>query len=122
MSRKPFVVVAGLCFAFIAYATLCPIHDRPHFWGAHEPDWVSAFERFAAFLVFGFAARLASPSRPCYVLVIIAAVGLELLQFVIPHRDPRAIDALIKIAGGVLGIMMVHSLAEWWRVVPATTS
>jgi glycopeptide antibiotics resistance protein len=112
MSRKPFIVVASICLGFIVFATLCPLHDRPHFWGSHEPGWVSALERFTAYIVFGFFVRLASPSRFSWLLIFSAAVSLELLQHVVPHRDPRMIDALIKLAGGAVGIIVARNFIE----------
>lgn len=117
MLRKPLIVVAGICLGFIVFATLCPLHDRPHFLGPHEPGWVSALERFTAFIVLGFFVRLASPSKLSWLLIFGAAVSLELLQHIIPHRDPRMIDALIKLAGGAVGIMVARNLIG--RTTPA---
>lgn len=113
MLRKPFIVVAIVCLAFIVYATLCPIHDRPHFLGFHEPHKVAALERLTAFLALGFAARFAMPRWRSALLVLVAAIGLEILQSLVPHRDPRLIDAVVKIVGGATGIILAEWLAGW---------
>ena len=115
MSRKPFIAVASACLAFIVYATLCPIHDRPHFWGLHESYRVAALERLIAFLALGFVARFAIPRWRSVLLVLAAAIGLEVLQKLVPHRDPRLIDAAVKIAGGTIGIILAECLAGWWK-------
>jgi hypothetical protein len=115
MLRKPFIVVASACLAFIVYATLCPIHDRPHFLGFHEPHRVAALERLTAFLALGFAARFAMPRWRSVLLVLVAAIGLEILQNLAPHRDPRLVDAVVKIVGGTIGIILAELLAGWWQ-------
>lgn len=113
MSRKPVIAVTSACLAFIVYATLCPIHDRPHFWGLHEPYRVAVLERLTAFLVLGFATRLAMPRWRSVLLVLAAAIGLEVLQNLVPHRDPRLIDAVVKVVGGTIGIIFAECLAGW---------
>jgi VanZ family protein len=92
--------IAGwLALAFIVYATLSPISDRPVVAGPH-------LEHFAAFALMGLAFALAYPGRLVFVvfLVVGAAVGLEALQLLTPDRHGRVIDALLKALGGVCGI------------------
>jgi hypothetical protein len=115
MLRKPSITVASACLAFIVYATLCPIHDRPHFWGLHEPHGLAALERLTAFLALGFAARFAIPRWRSVLLVFATAIGLEVLQNLVPHRDPRLIDAAVKIVGGTIGIILAEYLTGWWE-------
>jgi VanZ like family len=110
MSRKPFIAAASICFAFIVYATLCPLHDRPHFWGPHEPYWIAALERLTAFMILGFAAHFVLSLWRSFLLMLAVAIGLELLQSIVPHRDPSVIDAAVKIVGGVIGIISHWSL------------
>ena len=93
-------MVAGwLAFAFIVYATLSPINDRPVVAGLQ-------FEHFAAFAVVGLAFGLAYPKRVLLVaaIIVISAFGLEALQLLTPDRHARLLDALIKAAGGICGI------------------
>jgi hypothetical protein len=115
MSRKPIIAVASACLAFIVYATLCPIHDRPHFWGLHEPYRVAVLERLTAFLALSFAARFPMPRWRSVLLVLAAAIGLEVLQHLVPHRDPRLIDAAVKIVGGTIGIILAECLTRPWE-------
>jgi VanZ like family len=122
MLRKTFIAVASACLALIVYATLCPIHDRPHFWGIHEPYRIAVLERIAAFLAFGFTARLAMPRWRSVVLVLAAACGLEVLQYLAPHRDPRLIDAAVKVVGGLIGIALAEGLAGCWRLLRTRSS
>ncbi len=85
--------------AFIVYATLSPIKDRPVVAGAQ-------FEHLAAFAVVGLAFSLAYPRRLLLVaaIILISAFGLEALQFLTPDRHARLLDALMKAVGGACGI------------------
>ena len=92
--------IAGwLALAFVIYATLSPIGDRPVVASPH-------IEHFAAFALIGLAFGLAYPSRVLLVAVIVvgAAFGLEALQVLTPDRHGRVIDALVKALGGICGI------------------
>lgn len=88
--------VAGV----IVFATLCPLHWRPRL--SHNPN----IERFAAFLLLGFAAKLAFPRRHVLTVlgVIALAAGLEAAQLLIPGRDARVMDAVVKATGAVMGV------------------
>ena len=92
-------VTGWLALAFIVYATLSPIQDRPVIAGAQ-------LEHFAAFAVLGIAFALAYPRRVFLIaaIVLISAFGLEALQLLTPDRHARLLDALVKAAGGVCGI------------------
>ncbi len=72
-------------------------------------------ERLTAFLALGVATRLAAPRWRSVFLVLVAAISLELLQHLVPHRDPRLIDATLKIFGGITGIILAECLVGWWR-------
>jgi VanZ family protein len=92
--------VAGwLALAFIVYATLSPIDDRPVIAGAQ-------LEHFAAFAVVGLAFGLAYPRRVFLVatIILISAFGLEALQLLTADRHARLLDAVVKAAGGICGI------------------
>ena len=72
-------------------------------------------ERLTAFLALGFATRFAMPRWRSILLVLAAAIGLEVLQNLVPHRDPRLIDAAVKIVGGTIGIILAECLTGWWE-------
>jgi VanZ family protein len=89
---------ASLCF--IAYATLSPLRDRPTL------PISSNVEHLAAFAVFGALFCLAYPRRIPTVLIFVigSAALLEVLQLLAPDRHARILDAVQKIAGGLLGV------------------
>jgi VanZ family protein len=99
MIQKVSIAAGWLALAFIVYATLSPIQDRPVVAGPQ-------FEHFAAFALMGFAFALAYPNRILLVVAIVVgtAFGLEALQLLTPDRHGRVLDALVKAAGGVCGI------------------
>jgi hypothetical protein len=107
-------IVGWLALAFIVFATLSPIDDRPVLAPPH-------FEHFAAFALVGFAFGLAYPRRLVLIasLVLISAFGLEAMQLLTPDRHGRLIDAAIKAVGGVCGIG-ISQLAL--LVLPAQTN
>jgi VanZ family protein len=92
-------VVGWLALAFIIYATLSPINDRPVLAGPQ-------LEHFAAFALMGLAFGLAYPSRVLLIVAFVVgtAIGLEALQLLTPDRHARVADALVKALGGVCGI------------------
>ena len=92
------IALALLGLAGIVYATLCPIGMRPHLASADE-------ERFGAYFVLGLLMAFAAPRRRWAVtlLVMSIAIGLEAGQLLIPGRDARISDALVKAVGGGLG-------------------
>jgi VanZ family protein len=99
MIQKVSIAAGWLALAFIVYATLSPIQDRPVVAGPQ-------LEHFAAFALMGLAFALAYPNRILLVVAIVVgtAFGLEALQLLTPDRHGRVLDALVKAAGGVCGI------------------
>jgi VanZ family protein len=95
------LVLAALAVAAIAYVTLCPIGQRPHFAPAD-------LERFGAYFVLGLIISRAAPRRSLGVIafVIALAFGLEAAQLFIPGRDGRFTDACVKATGGVVGAQL----------------
>jgi len=87
--------------AFVVFATLAPIYDRPTI----APPRV---EHFTAFFVLGLLFMLAYPNRAALVVLIVvgSAVALETLQLLTPDRHGRLIDASIKVAGGLSGMAL----------------
>ncbi len=87
-----------LLAALIAIWTLGPLELRPHTGHAQA-------ERFGAYFVFASAMTWAYPKQWIKAALGIAAgaVVLELLQWVVPGRDPGLPDALSKVAGALDG-------------------
>jgi VanZ family protein len=105
--QKISLCAAWLCVAFVVYATLSPFGSRPEL-TVDEPARIVFLERFMAYALMGFLLTLAYPRRTFFVplLVFGLAVGLELSQLLVPDRDARAIDAIEKLAGGLIGIWL----------------
>ncbi len=54
-------------------------------------------------------------------LVLLAlAVGSELLQFLIPGRNPRVVDVHDDVLGGALGLMVGLGLRRMWGLLRTT--
>jgi VanZ family protein len=101
MSRKIITVAAWALLAFIVYATISPIQDRPTL------PTSSSFEHLAAFAVLGALFCLAYPRQIVLVCLIVlgSAVLLEFAQLLTPDRHGRIQDAIEKMAGGAVGIV-----------------
>ena len=99
MIHRLSLAAAWLALAFIAFATLSPIDDRPVVAGPQ-------FEHFAAFALMGFTFALGLRNRMLLVVAIVigSAFTLEALQLLTPDRHGRVLDALVKAAGGMTGI------------------
>lgn len=98
--RNTLRVGAWVALAVIVFSTLAPIDLRPH------SGLPVQLERLLAFVVAGFLMALAYPRHiiVCAVLVLGAAVALEVMQLVTPSRHGRGIDLVVKLLGGSGGI------------------
>jgi hypothetical protein len=104
-------VIAWALLLGIVFSTLSPIWLRP------ESGLPANDERFAAFLLLSFLFTLAYPHRLLRVLLIVAvaATALEVLQWLIPTRDARLHDLIVKLAGGGLGAGLGALVLRWLR-------
>lgn len=75
------------------------------------------FEHVIAFALLGAIFTFAYPKRPLLVCFIVlgGAVLLEVAQTFTPDRHGTLIDALEKIAGGIVGIVLVRSIQRFRR-------
>lgn len=111
MRRNHFIAAAAICLALIVYATLSKLSGRPALMGHAEAYWVVIIERFSAYGLLGFLMSFLLPGRirlAC-ILVIAVAVSLELLQSLVPDRDPQFVDVLQKAAGGTVGVLLAQT-------------
>jgi VanZ family protein len=106
MFHKFITLAAWGLLAFIAYATILPIQDRPTL------PTSSSFEHFAAFAVLGSLFCAAYPRHIVLVCLIVlgSAVLLEILQLLTPDRHGRIQDAIEKMAGGFVGIVVGRAI------------
>ena len=90
--------LAATGLAAIVFATLCPIGLRPH---VASPN----LERFVAYMALGGLVARACGRRAlgATALVLLAAIGLEAAQALVPGRHAALSDAVVKSLGGVLG-------------------
>jgi VanZ family protein len=102
MFQKLLTVAAWALLAFIAYATISPIQDRPTL-----PASSVSFEHLAAFTVLGALFCLAYPRQIALVCLIVlgSAVLLEFMQLLTPDRHGRIQDAIEKMTGGAAGMV-----------------
>jgi VanZ family protein len=100
MFHKLISGAAWAFLAFIVYATISPIQDRPML-----PTSIT-FEHVAAFAVLGALFCLAYPRHIALMCLIVlgSAALLEMVQLLTPDRHGRLLDAIEKMAGGAVGI------------------
>ena len=111
MFRTLTAVAAWLSLAFIAYATLSPLNERPEISGLF-----SHFDHYFAYAVAGGLFAYAYPRQTLFVCIIVfgSAILLELAQLLTPDRHARVLDALRKLIGGVLGIAFARLIISHW--------
>jgi VanZ family protein len=122
MPQRLLTVAAWTCFVFIVYATLSSQSARPELTSTELPLTVF-IERFGGYTVLGCLFRLAHPHRIVFVVLVVlgSAVLLELLQIFVPDRDARVSDALVKLAGGFVGIVLANAIrifggSRGWKI------
>jgi VanZ family protein len=111
MVQKFVTVAAWALLAFISYATVSPINDRPTL---HTSI---SLEHMAAFAVIGLLFCLTYPRHVALVCLIVfgSAVLLEFVQLLTPDRHGRLQDAIEKISGGVVGIVAGRAFVNFDR-------
>src|SRR5215471_11535865 len=91
MFRTMTASAAWTTLAFIAYATLSPLNERPEF-----DTLFSHLDHYLAFAVMGGLFGLVYPRQTFLVCILVlgSAVLLELLQLLTPDRHARVMDAV----------------------------
>lgn len=112
MRRNHLIAATAVCLALIVYATLARLSGRPALLGHAEAYWVVVIERFSAYGVLGLLLSFMLPGRVTLACVLATgvAVVLELLQGLIPDRDPALFDACQKAAGGIFGVLLAQTI------------
>ncbi|HET8624181.1 MAG TPA: VanZ family protein [Gemmatimonadales bacterium] len=117
-SRRGWRAVTALALAGIAVVTLSPRPEQAET-VALTPFWcllcgdlgaVDVLLNVALFVPLGFGLRRAGrPVRQVGLLALGTSLTVELLQILVPGRDPSLSDLITNTAGGVMGGL----LAEW---------
>jgi hypothetical protein len=109
VNLKVLKFAAWASLVLVAIAALVPIDFRPT--SSLPPD----IERFGAFAGVGFAFALAYPRRLwlAALVVIGAALLLEVMQVMSPSRHGRLPDASIKTLGAAAGLMFGWIVLSW---------
>ncbi len=112
MRRNHLLTATAICLALIVYATLAKLAGRPALAGHAEAYWIVVIERFSAYGLLGFLLSFLLPGRLTLTcsLVVAVAVVLELMQGLLPDRDPAVFDVLQKAAGGVVGSVLAQTI------------
>ena len=112
MFRTVTATAAWTSLAFIAYATLSPLNERPEF-----DALFSHLDQYLAFAVAGSLFGLAYPRQTFFVCILVlgSAVLLELSQLLTPDRHARVTDAVRKIIGGAIGIAFARIAISLYR-------
>ena len=85
----------------IVAATVSPITERP------LSGYPPGFERAAAFLTMGLLFGLGYRRwLPTLLMMTAGAFAIEALQFLTPDRHPALADALVKMSGGTMGMLV----------------
>jgi VanZ family protein len=108
MTRSLLKGAAWLVLAFILFSTVSPIGLRPHTLMTADTD------RAGAYALAGLVFVLAYPRhwKAIGLLLVIAAIGFELLQELSPSRHARLHDALIKAGGSMLGVAAAYTVNQ----------
>ncbi|CDM57482.1 MULTISPECIES: VanZ family protein [Rhizobium] len=93
---------AWLLLAAIIFATLSPIGLRPHTVTSVNLD------RALAYSLVGFMFAVAYPRHwlAVAILLFLGALAIEYLQYLSPTRHARLHDALVKILGASVGVLV----------------
>jgi VanZ family protein len=102
-------MAAWSSLAFIAYATLSPLSERPEI-DSGFLILFSHFDHYVAYAVMGSLFSFAYPRQTFLIciLVLASAILLELAQMLTPDRHARVSDAVRKIIGGAFGIAIAY--------------
>ena len=98
-------------FVYAIYFKLAPLLRQP------AMQTYAHFEHIIAFALLGGLFTFAYPKRPFLVCCIVfgGAALLEFAQMLTPDRHGTLIDALEKVAGGAVGILLVRFAQNFWR-------
>lgn len=112
-NQRLLAFIAWTLFGFVAFATLSPPWSRPEL-TTTEPPIVLIIEHVGALGLLGLLMCLAYPARHLHVskFLVLAVIGLEILQIFVPGRHFRLSDLLEKLAGAGGGMLVAIWLLD----------
>lgn len=104
-------LLAWLSLVIIVLASVVPAELRPH---SGQPVRI---ERFLPFAIGGLLLTIGYSRRLLFVSLIVVglAVGLEVIQLILPSRHAGLDDVLTKVAGAAAGIGTGWLFERWFR-------
>jgi VanZ family protein len=104
-----YATLAHVGFVYSIYFKLSPFLMRP------DIRTYVHFEHIIAFAALGALFSFAYPRHTILVCCIVlgAAAGLEILQTLTPDRHGTLVDALEKMAGGAVGIIIARGILQF---------
>jgi VanZ family protein len=122
MRHNKLITATVVCVALTTYAALILLSGRPALGGHHADHWIFLVERFCAYGVLGLLLAFLLPGRfvvACFFVVCVAAL-LEVLQTLIPTRDPALFSLVQKVAGGISGVFLAQAILIFVPRPPST--
>jgi VanZ family protein len=105
MFQKVIAVLAWAFLAFIVFATISPLKDRPTLSNSTDLEHIGAFAVLGGLFCLAYSRHIIFV---CFIVLGSAAL-LEYLQTLTPARHGTLIDASEKIVGGALSIFAVRA-------------
>lgn len=102
MTTRLIQTAAWAILAAIIFMTVSPIGLRPHTISTVNTDRALAYMLSAAVFVLAYPRHW----KTVAILLIIGAMGIELLQYLSPTRHAHLSDAMVKAAGAACGVVL----------------
>lgn len=113
MSQRVVSIAAWVVLAFLIYATVSPLADRPNFIASTTIQHLLAYAALTGLFCQAYPQRV----RLLFVLVIAGILLLEAAQVFLPDRHARIRDIAEKTTGAIGGIC----IAKAWLYVRVWT-
>lgn len=113
VTEKVCSVVGWTLLCVVVYASLYPLNHRPVLATSTSLEHTAAYAAIGLFLCRAYPRHFA-----LMVLVVIGSAAiLELLQLLTPDRHARWIDALDKMCGGGIGLIVGRATLQFERAL-----
>lgn len=93
--------LAWLVFAAVVLVTIVPLELRPTSFLPLKVERAMGFAALSLVFTLAYARRW----KLVLLSLVLAAFGIEILQFFVPSRDPSIIDCTVKAVGAASGVL-----------------